>query len=254
MKGKDVYDLFTPAKTHVTNPEKVEERIRDLSKVFDSMILASNRSVYVLDCLHERFLYISPGNLILCGYAVEEAMQMEYAFYAKIITADDAIWLNRAHADCLDFYRKLPCEEQKEYIIEYNFDIHHVNGNKNRTNHKFIPLFVDEEKTIQTAICIVSLSLSRQDKTALVKNIHSLDEYICPAAGEGWTKNHLQPLTHKELTTLQLSAQGCTNHEIALFLNQNLNNVKYYKRSLFDKLKVTNIREAVALSLQMGVL
>jgi DNA-binding CsgD family transcriptional regulator len=37
-------------------------------------------------------------------------------------------------------------------------------------------------------------------------------------------------------------------------LNLNLNSVKYYKRSLFDKLKVTNIREAVALSLQMGVL
>ncbi|MHB1357323.1 MAG: LuxR C-terminal-related transcriptional regulator [Anaerolineae bacterium] len=64
----------------------------------------------------------------------------------------------------------------------------------------------------------------------------------------------IEPLSQRELTVLQLVAQGLSNRQISERLYLALSTVKGHNRIIFDKLQVTNRTEAVARARELGLL
>jgi DNA-binding NarL/FixJ family response regulator len=64
----------------------------------------------------------------------------------------------------------------------------------------------------------------------------------------------LEPLTRREIQTLQYLAQGFTNKEIALRLKISPQTVKYHVASIFSKLAVNNRTEAVRSGVHLGLI
>jgi NarL family two-component system response regulator LiaR len=61
-------------------------------------------------------------------------------------------------------------------------------------------------------------------------------------------------LTMRELETLRLAAKGIPNKEIAARLGISLRSAKAYMTNVFQKLNVASRTEAIAVSLQLGIL
>ncbi len=66
--------------------------------------------------------------------------------------------------------------------------------------------------------------------------------------------NLIEPLTSREMETLNFIAAGLTNAEIAQRLHVSLGTVKGYTHHIFGKLAVRNRTEAIAQARQMGLL
>ena len=64
----------------------------------------------------------------------------------------------------------------------------------------------------------------------------------------------IEPLSERELTVLQLIADGLTNQEIASRLFLALNTVKAHTRNIYGKLGVHNRTQAVARARALGLL
>jgi LuxR family maltose regulon positive regulatory protein len=64
----------------------------------------------------------------------------------------------------------------------------------------------------------------------------------------------IEPLSQRELTVLQLMAQGLSNREISERLFLALSTVKGHNRNIFDKLQVQRRTEAVARARELGLL
>jgi DNA-binding NarL/FixJ family response regulator len=80
-----------------------------------------------------------------------------------------------------------------------------------------------------------------------------LDYVLCFPSGKP-TPNVQTALTHRELETLQLVAEGHSNKSIASQLNVSENTVKKYMTSIFDKLRVQSRTAAVVAACQRGII
>ncbi len=63
-----------------------------------------------------------------------------------------------------------------------------------------------------------------------------------------------EPLNDRELQILRLMSARLTNREIAEELYLSVNTVKWYARSIYDKLGVANRREAGSRARELGIL
>lgn len=64
----------------------------------------------------------------------------------------------------------------------------------------------------------------------------------------------VEPLTRREIQTLQYLAEGFTNKEIALRMKISPQTVKYHVASIFSKLEVNNRTEAVRSGVLLGLI
>lgn len=54
---------------------------------------------------------------------------MGYEFYSRVVPKDQLIWLLEINRAGLKFYYDLPIEKRSLYIIEYDFELRHINTN-----------------------------------------------------------------------------------------------------------------------------
>jgi LuxR family maltose regulon positive regulatory protein len=66
--------------------------------------------------------------------------------------------------------------------------------------------------------------------------------------------SQIEPLNEREMQILQLMSARLTNQEIAAELYLSVNTVKWYARSIYDKLGVANRREAGSRAQELGIL
>jgi len=75
-----------------------------------------------------------------------------------------------------------------------------------------------------------------------------------PPAARQTAQPLAEPLSRRELETLRLMAEGCSNKEIALKMNVALRTVKYYSTGLYNKLGVDSRMQAVVRARELGLL
>lgn len=121
-------------------------------------------------------------------------------------------------------------------------------------NHKLIPIRITEEGELWLALCIVSLSISKNKKLAIAKNIKDRKQFIYCNNSKSWIQSALPQLTEKEKEVLQLACQGYTNQQIAEKISLNINTVKFHKRNIFEKLNTTNCTESILKASHWGLL
>jgi len=132
----------------------------------------------------------------------------------------------------------------KGYIIQFL-----INSNKSSflVNRRFTPLVLTKDGRIWLALCVMSIP-AYKEVGCLEMYCNQSSDYFYRYSIElrHWVQCVSEPLTEHERNILILSAQGLTMKVIskALFLGENT--IKSYKKSLFKKLGVSNIVEAIS--------
>ncbi|MDU1903897.1 MAG: helix-turn-helix transcriptional regulator [Dysgonomonas sp.] len=249
----DIIKQFGPPKRPVV-PKDWYIEVDNIIGILDKISSALNISFYLVDNTSQSFLYVSKNPLFLCGYTPEFVKNSGYKFYEKVVSYEDILFLSQINKAGFDFFYRQDVTDRENLVIEYNFELIHLNRTKNRINHKLFPLVLTEDGNIWLSLCIISLSLHEKNTLARIRNTVTNESYVFSPEKNDWEKVILVNLTKKELLVLQLAAQGCSNKIIAEKLSANLNTIKFHKKNLFNKFGTKNIIETIIKARIQGII
>lgn len=242
----------------VDRPRVNPEAYQDLQPYIDSVVALSRltyQSLYIIDYHRMNFLYVSDNPLFLCGKRVEEVQQEGYAFYYEHVPSEDIAFLTAVNRAGFEFFRRQPVEERSSYTISYNFQLYKEGTSELMLiNHRLTPLKLDEEGNIWLALCIVSLASTSQRHTAYITQAYSKNCWQYTPSSGRWRLSETIELSEYEKAVIRLANQGLSVSEIAVKINKSEDSVKGYRKSLFVKLDVANISEAIAVATEHRLL
>nr|WP_262915297.1 helix-turn-helix transcriptional regulator [Niabella ginsengisoli] len=152
------------------------------------------------------------------------------------------------------FFYDLPVEDRSKYAISYDFNLKQPHGNLILVNHKLKPLLFDRFHNPWIALCIVSISSRSEPGNIRFTSSELKKFYELDLKKKEWKEKKNLHLNKREKEVLLLSAQGLTMKEIAYRLAIDINTVKFHKRTVFSKLKVKSISEAITASMDLALL
>lgn len=208
----------------------------------------NNHTVYVINYKDKGFDYVSDNPLFLCGHSAKDVQDMGYEFYIKYVPQNDLELLLKINQLGFDFYDKVPKEEVKEYLISYDFHLKNKENKEILINHKMTPLFLNSDGKLWKALCLVSLSSS--NSSGNIKIFKSGNQKILEYNEVDCVWNSVKPiiLNEREKEILLPSIRAFSVDEMAEELFLSSNTIKFHRKSLFEKLNVSNISEAISLA------
>lgn len=247
-------DFFFSKNTVVDISEKARVQLLDYLAPIEAFSRTTSKSIYVIDYEKKGFDYVSDNPLFLCGKTPDEVKSMGYEFYFKFVTKTDIELLLKINKIGFDFYDDIPTEEKTDYTISYDFHLKNTEDKVILINQKLTPLFITEDGKIWKAICIVSLSSSNKSGNIKIFKKNSNTFFKFNESGNHWTSSEEIELTDREKEILRFSSRGFTINEIANEIFLSPDTIKFHRKKIFEKLEVSNISEAIALTAHKGLI
>ena len=223
-----------------TDYDKVDLFI-EAAKAFER---STYQCVYIIDYFKQGFLYVSNNIARLCGGDSENIKDFRYRFYIDYVPDNDLKMLLEINNSGFQLFNTFPINERIEYTISYDFHI--KKGNKKRLiNHKLTPLVLTKDGRIWLAICTISLAAGNECGNIIMKKAKATTFFQYSLIDHKWEQHEEVALTDNEREVLSLSTQGYTMNDIADYICKSVDTVKAYKRSIFAKMNVRNIAEAL---------
>ncbi|MGL5547923.1 MAG: helix-turn-helix transcriptional regulator [Tannerellaceae bacterium] len=240
-------DFFIKQNSLFTMPDKAYSQVTPYLEAIEAYARTTYHSVYIIDYYKRNFLYVSDNPLFLCGLSVEEVKALGYDFYFKHVAKEDLSLLLEINQAGFSFFENISIEERTFYTISYNFHlIHSQTQEKVLVNQKLTPLKLAPDGKIWLGLCAVSLaSNSGVGDIHITCTGHPL-KWTYSLIGKRWNEEKQYTLTETEKTVIRLANQGYSLQEIAQRMNKAVDTVKVYRKTLFQKLNVGNISEAIA--------
>lgn len=211
----------------------------------DSFSRISSRCMYVVDCVNDKIVYASGDWEYWFGKdaktVVDSGMSM-----LSYIKDEDLKLLDEAYRDLQELKKNNPMLEWGKSGMSMNFMILH-NGNYVLTNHHVTPYQYDDNGQLRFLLCNFCES-AIQDSGAFILKFKgdNLNFYEYSASKHKWVRHSKALLTHRECDVIALSSQGYTTEEIAKKIFWSRDTIKKDKLSIFSKLGVSNMPQAIA--------
>lgn len=235
-------------------PEIKDEQYDDLQPYIDSaraFAQITYKSIYIIDYNRMNFLYVSDNPLFLCGEDVDKVQREGYNFYYQHVPEEDLEFLTQINKAGFDFFKGIAVSERTQYTISYNFRITQKESKeKILINHQITPLKLDSMGNIWLSLCLVSLAPTQEIGIAQITALKSNTTWQFSLKNGRWKQLENIVLTEQEKAVIRLANQGLSVGEIASEIHRSEDSVKGYRKSLFQKLRVGNISEAIAVATQ----
>lgn len=240
-------DFFIKQNSLFSIPDKAYSQVTPYLEAIEAYARTTYHSVYIIDYYKRDFLYVSDNPLFLCGLSVDEVRALGYEFYFKHVAKEDLSLLLEINQAGFSFFENISIEERTSYTISYNFHlIHSQTKERVLVNQKLTPLKLAPDGKIWLGLCSVSLaSNSGVGDIHITCKGHPL-KWTYSLIGKRWNEEKQYTLTETEKTVIRLANQGYSLQEIAQRMNKAVDTVKGYRKTLFQKLNVGNISEAIA--------
>jgi DNA-binding NarL/FixJ family response regulator len=214
----------------------------------DNFASMSIEAVYVVDFQKRCFHFVADHDLFLCGHSQEEAMQLGYDFYSKIVYQKDMPLLIEIHSAVLG--RLYDKEEQLDDVNYFSFTFRIRNYPQIGKNpeylmvyHKLKPIFINGQ--LRFGICLLTSSVMQKsgNLNTYFKSSPDFDKYSFKS--KKWNRQQIESLTEREILILRLSKQGMSNKKIANKLNISYGRLKNIITELYENIHVKSMSQAV---------
>ena len=233
-------------------PQIGDEQYYGLQPYIDSakaFARVSYKSLYIIDYNRMNFLYVSDNPLFLCGENVETVQQEGYDFYYNHVPEEDLEFLTQVNRAGFEFFKGVAVSERSQYTISYNFRITQKESReKILINHQITPLKLDSMGNVWLALCLVSLAPTQEVGIAYMTAVNSNSMWQFSLKSGRWKHIDSIVLNEYEKAVVRLANQGLSVGDIANEINRSEDSVKGYRKTLFQKLGVGNISEAIAVA------
>ena len=179
--------------------------------------------------------------------APEEVKDLGYRFYLNHVPADDLKFLLEVNKVGFEFINSVAEKEKRNYTLSYDFNIIHKYSQKTQLiNHQITPLRLTEDGQVWLALCVSSIASGQKAGNVIMSNAISRKYLKYNLQNKNWDENIIPELKEIEKDILKLSAMGFTMKEIATQVYRSFDTVRLYRKTVFNKLGVNNISEAIS--------
>lgn len=239
-------DFFIEENIIKNIPESNYSIISNIIEDIDAIARTTFRSIYIIDYYKQNFLYVSDNPLFLCGMLPEEVKDLGYGFYLNHVPADDLKFLLEINKVGFEFINSVVEKEKRNYTLSYDFNIIHKYSQKTQLiNHQITPLRLTEDGQVWLALCVSSIASGQKAGNVIMSNAISRKYLKYNLQNKNWDENIIPELKEIEKDILKLSAMGFTMKEIATQIYRSFDTVRLYRKTVFNKLGVNNISEAI---------
>lgn len=209
--------------------------------------------VYLWDNVNRKFLYFASNKTLLGGRSAQYIMSAGMDELVEMIPPEDLEHLRNVAASFEANYHRIPQEWRSEVVVYLNF---YIGRGKDAVlvSHKISWLEIDENGRPGIIFGIATPSVHRKERHVFVK-IEGPDiwRYFNPETKQ-WEDTHRIRVTGEERQMLRLSQSGHSSTDIARLMHKSTHTINFYRKSMFEKLGVTNISEAIAHAAHYGLL
>ena len=221
------------------------EKVQLLIEAAKSFERSTYQCVYIIDYNKKEFLYVSANIAKLCGVDAKRVKDFGYRFYIDYVPEDDLKMLLEINENGFKLFETIPVAERREYTISYNFHIKKQGNRKALINHKITPLVLTPDGRMWLGMCTISLAAGNRAGNVIIKKPGADTFYEYSLDTHKWSQKPEISLSETEKEVLSLSTQGYTMNNIADIICKSVDTVKACKRSIFQKMDVKNIAEAL---------
>ena len=222
-------------------------KVRSYCEMLEAVSRLTYQSIYVMDYCRKNFLYVSDNPIFLCGYTRKQVMAKGFDFLLEQCKPDEVYDLIGLSKATLNFFQRLPVSERTQYSVSYNYHILSPRAGEWRlVHHKRTPVALSDTGDLWLILCSVSWAPDDTLLRATITSEVSFKVWEYDTEDMTWRESKHEILSDFEKSVLVLSNRGYTMNEIAKAIYKSVDSVKGYRKSLFAKLGVNNITEAIA--------
>lgn len=203
------------------------------------------QSVFIVNYHKSDLLYVSSNFCRIYGVDADRMTKLDYRTFDGIVSQNELKQFLDIRRSGFKFFNILPNYDKLKHSLSYNLHLN-IEGKKRMVNITKTPLILNDEGKIWLEMCVISLATGKVLGNAVITKSDStvFYEYV-PNIERNWIERPEINLNEYERDVLILSAQGNAMHEIAKTLHRSVDSIKSYKRSIFKKMAVNNISEAI---------
>lgn len=218
---------------------------------FEQISSITTENFYVLDVMQKKICYIKSDDLFLCGFSTNDVLRLGYDFYAEVIYSDDLpLWIN-IYELVLGYLKDIEETQDEIDYFSCTFRLKRTYSFSPKpllqmVYHRMKPVWVDNNLRYLVC-CIESSTLVEAGNLCMHYrdgSVYSEYNFIT----KRWNQKVKESLTERERAILMLAQQGKRSFEIAIDLCKGHNTIRNQIKSLYAKLKVHSMQEAIELA------
>jgi DNA-binding CsgD family transcriptional regulator len=215
---------------------------------YDTLSAIAPGGFYVIDTSTDEFPYVSPHNLLLCGYSVDEALAAGVDFHEKVIASADFDEWKKIYEAIL--IRLDECKEEDTPVDYFscNFRLRRCYSFRHKPLLQMVTLRMAPFWKDSTTCLLYCTIKSSTGKTTGNLCLHNKDgqasEKYC-SHSKKWESFTINPLTEREQAILRCAIQGRSTKEMADLFYKSQHTIQNQIKSLFQKLGVNSMPEAI---------
>lgn len=233
-------ELFKINYTAITDDRISNECNYALLEIVNAFERCVYQGICIVDFSINALLHIS--NNIADIFGVSKSGEHE-GLYIQDISEGELASFREVLEKAIVFMNNLPLCNRNNYTLLCNLNIR-LRKISRSVSIKMTPLFTNGSGLISIVLFVFSIPIRHERSYAIIKKYGDLSSYFCLRSGK-WIRCEEDPLSDAEREVIVLSAQGFTMAEIAEKLCKSIDTVKGYKRTIFKKLSIKNISEAI---------
>lgn len=237
-------NFFSASNTPESISDEEYKKVDLLVNAAKAFARSTCQCVYIIDYFKREFVYVSENLALLCGQPADRIKDFGYNLYLEHVPEKELEMLAEINRKGFDLFSAIPCDERMSYSIQYDF--HLTNKRKPYLiHHTLTPMALAEDGKMWLSLCTISMSSRKTPGHIVFKKENCKEYHEYDLTQHRWVLKKEKALSETERDVLWLSTQGYTMNDIADKLCKSVDTIKSCKRSLFTRLGVKNIAEAL---------
>jgi DNA-binding CsgD family transcriptional regulator len=213
-------------------------------KMAQSLSLMTSAVVYLWDNVNNRFLFLTGNSDLLGGMKAKTIMQTGHEQLIDMVPEDDRRLLQNVKTSLENNYHRIPKELRAEVVLYLNYHVGN-GGRRMLINNRLSCVDFDADGSPKIILGLATPSVHRSERYVFFK-IKSTDTFLhFNLTSLQWEDTNRIRITADERRMLYLSKSGFSAKDIAEIMNKSKDTVNFYRKSVYDKLEVKSITEAV---------
>ena len=209
--------------------------------------------VYVFDVCEKKIVFASDSMYFLYGMRIEDAEDSEIDIYKTLTPEAELRRMDELRIEAKEMLNEKFGSKGKYFCFEFDLLLS-IKGKEKLCHSSSVPFMYKKDGSVWMTLGMVSPVSRKEAGEAIIRIRGERTYYQYDFDRRKWIEKCIVDLNDKEKSVLIFSAQGFTEREIAEMMFKSHNSIKTYKRSLFRKLGVTSIAEALMYSLNNHLL
>lgn len=223
--------------------------MKNITAIYDFLSDVISDSFIIFDFTQNRIDYISQNGLLSC---CSEGKVLDYNSFKEIIYSADRFFLERV---CENIQESIDNDilsiakvDYFSFLLRICTDLFtHGQSDYFMTYVKLKPLL--EKGRLRYGICLFSASIIREQDNQLFVYYKDMDYSTYSFKPKRWTYHSFSPLNKRQKEVLIWAQQGLSLKETAVKMNVVDKTVESIRTSLFEKLGVSSIEQAIQYAL-----